>query len=264
MERGYPSDFQKVKPYGKHGDRKCDGYHQSLKRIYQVYAPEKMNVAETNSKIDEDFHGALEHWAEKVTEWTFVHNQWRGIPADVLKKLLDVNGTKGVSVLRWCEPELRNELFRLDADVQAQLLGPAPSVRAISRVEMRDVIQVANAIAQEEIPPAEEIREVPVGKLKVNSLSVDAQNLLKMGSVRSKLVKKFFAEWHEPELGDRIARTFRSEYERLKTDGITGDECFRRLWAFSGGGVQPSIKLEAAVLALLAFLFEECDIFESP
>ena len=55
MERRYLSDFQKVKPYGKHGDRKCDGYHGSVKRVYQVYAPEKMNVAETNTKIEEDF-----------------------------------------------------------------------------------------------------------------------------------------------------------------------------------------------------------------
>lgn len=263
MERGYPSDFQKVKPYGRHGDRKCDGYHQSLKRIYQVYGPEKMQVTETNSKIDDDFHGVLEHWKDKMTIWVFVHNQWRGIPAEVLKKLLELDGTDGVKILRWCEPELRDEFFRLPGDVQALLLGPAPTAQVISRVEMRDVMHVANAIAQEEIPPAGEIHEVPAGKLKVNSLSIDVQNLLKMGSVRSKLVKKLFAEWHEPELGDRIARTFRSEYERLRSSGIMGDECFRHLWTFAGGGIQPSMKLEAAVLALLAFLFEECDIFEN-
>jgi hypothetical protein len=264
MERGYPSDFQKVKPYGKQGDKKCDGYHQSVKRVYQVYAPEKMSVKETNSKIDEDFDGAVGHWRDNIATWVFVHNQWRGVPAEVLQKLLQLDGKNGVSVLRWCEPEIRDEFFRLTAEVQALLLGPAPTAQALSRVEMRDVIQVANGIAQQEVPPPEEIREVPAGKLKANLLSVDAQSLLTLGTRRANLVKRFFAEWHEPELGDRIARAFRSKYEKLKSDGIMGDECFRELWAFAGGGAQSSMNREAAVLAVLAFLFEECEIFEAP
>ena len=64
MERRCRSDFQKVKPYGKKGDLKCDGYHESLRRVYQVYAPEKMNEKKTIAKIDEDFQGAVGHWGE--------------------------------------------------------------------------------------------------------------------------------------------------------------------------------------------------------
>jgi hypothetical protein len=130
MERGYPSDFQKVKPYGKKGDKKCDGYHRSLKRVYQVYAPEKMQVQETNTKIDADFNGAIKHWAKEMTTWIFVHNQWRGVPPDVLQKLLAIDGTNAVSVLSWCEPELHDEFFRLSPENQALLLGPAPTPRS--------------------------------------------------------------------------------------------------------------------------------------
>ena len=82
MERGYPADFQKVKPYGNKGDKKCDGYQQSVKRVYQVYAPEKMLVKETNDKIVEDHAGAIAHWKESMTTWVFMHNQWRGVPAE--------------------------------------------------------------------------------------------------------------------------------------------------------------------------------------
>jgi hypothetical protein len=264
MERRYPSDFQKVKPYGKYGDRKCDGYHQSLKRVFQVYAPEKMNVEETNSKIKEDFTGAVKHWKEKLSTWVFVHNQWRGIPADVLKQLLAINGRNNVGVLHWCEPEIHDEFFELGPDLQALLLGPAPTPRAISHLGMKDVIQVANAIAQMDVPPPEEIREVPAGKLRANSLSVYVQTLLTMGSLKAKLVENLFGQWHDPELGDRIARAFRSRYEELRSNSIIGDECFLQLWRFAGGGAQNSMNLEAAVLAVLAFLFEECDIFEAP
>lgn len=261
MERGYPSDFQKVKPYGKSGDKKCDGYHQSLKRVYQVYAPEKMNVAETKAKIDTDHAGALENWKD-LNGWVFVHNQWRGIPADVLQKLLDIHDEDGVKVLRWCETELRAEFFRLDLPIQALLLGPSPTVQTLAQVQMKEVIEVANVIAQQPVPPPEEIKEVPSGKLKANMLSDYVQELLKMGARKSKLVKSFFANWHDPELGDRIARAFRTEYTQLRAGQVLGDEAFYMLWKFAGGGTQTSIQHETAVLAVLAFLFEECEIFE--
>jgi hypothetical protein len=262
MERRYLSDFQKVKPYGKHGDRKCDGYHGSVKRVYQVYAPEKMNVAETNTKIEEDFRGACDHWKERMSTWVFVHNQWRGIPADVLKTLLSVDGTNGVTVLRWTEPELRNEFFGLTPEDQALLLGSAPTARTLAHVQIRDVVDVVNAIAQQEVPPPEEIREVAAGKLNANSLSDTVQSMLKLGSRKANLVKKLFAEWYDPELGDRVARTFRSKYESLRDAGILGDDAFLELWQFARNGLQSSMRHEAAVLAVLAFLFEECEIFE--
>jgi ABC-3C protein len=262
MEHGYPADFQKVKPYGQKGDLKCDGYHQSLKRVYQVYAPEKMQVAATNKKIDEDYAGAVQHWKVQMGTWVFVHNQWRGIPAEVLQKLLQLPGKSGVQVLHWSEPELRNECFRLAPEIQALLLGPAPTAQTVAHVQMKDVIQVANAIAQQSAPPPEEVKAVPAGKLKSNALSDYVQGLLKLGSRKSKLVKNFFANWHDPELGDRIARAFRQKYEELRATGAVGDETFHALWKFAGGGDQKSTEHEAAVLALLAFLFEECEIFE--
>ncbi len=264
MERGYPADFQKVKPYGKTGDKKCDGYHRSLKRVYQVYAPEKMQVGETNTKIDEDFDGAVAHWANNMTAWVFVHNQWRGVPPDILQKLLAIHQTNGVAVLSWCEPELHDEFFRLSLENQALLLGPAPTPQSFARIQLKDIVQIANVIAQQEAPPPEEIREVPAGKLKANSLSVHVQSLLTMGSRKGKLVKKLFAEWHDPQLGDRIAKAFRSRYEELRASNIVADEAFFELWKFAGGGSQKSIDHEAAVLAVLAFLFEECEIFEAP
>lgn len=264
MERGYPTDFQKVKPYGNHGDRKCDGYHGSLKRVYQVYAPEKMQVAETNSKVEEDFLGAVQHWKKKMSTWVFVHNQWRGVPADVLQNLLALDGKKGVRVLRWCEPELHDEFFRLSQADQALLLGPAPTLQSFARIQMKDVVTIANVIAQQEAPPPEEVREVPAGKLRSNALSGYVQTLLTMGSRKGKLVKKFFAEWHDPQLGDRIAKAFRSKYEELRANNIVGDAAFFELWKFAGGGSRESVEHEAAVLAVLAFLFEECEIFEAP
>jgi hypothetical protein len=221
-----------------------------------------MNATETNGKIDEDFAGAVKHWKNNMSEWVFVHNQWRGIPPTVLQKLLALHEQDGIGVLRWCDTELRQEFFRLTLEAQAAILGPAPTLQTLARIQMKDVIDVANAIAQLAAPPPQEVKEVPAGKLKANSLSDFTQDLLRNGARKSKLVKEFFSRWHDPELGDRIASAFRAEYERLRTRGAVGDEVFLELWKFAGGGAQKSPAHESAVLALLAFLFEECDIFE--
>jgi hypothetical protein len=41
------------------------------------------------------------------------------------------------------------------------------------------------------------------------------------------------------------------------------DEIFAELWGFAGGGRYLQSSKELATLALLAFLFEQCDIFEA-
>jgi hypothetical protein len=264
MEHRHPGDFQKVKPYGNEGDHKCDGYHESLQRVFQVYAPEAMNVSRTNAKIEQDFQGAIEHWAPALREWVFMHNQWRGVPAQVLEKLLSVNGRKGVKALRWCEPELRAEFFLLPPETQSLILGPAPTPQTLLRIEVKDLIPVVNAIAQLDAPPPEEVKAVPAGKIEANALSDNVRALLTIGSRKAKLVQNFFAQWHDPELGDRVARAFRSRYDGLRSQGITGDDAFLDLWKFAGAASMSTVAHEAAVLAVLAFLFDECDIFEAP
>ena len=37
MERCYPGDFMRTRPWGKIGDRKNDGYLKSKRRLFQVY-----------------------------------------------------------------------------------------------------------------------------------------------------------------------------------------------------------------------------------
>ena len=76
MERRYPNDFRKIKPYAKEGDHKCDGYHTSLKRVFQVYAPDTFKAPVAKQKMQEDFDGAVENWSTEMSEWLFVHNQY--------------------------------------------------------------------------------------------------------------------------------------------------------------------------------------------
>ena len=61
-----------IKPMGKEGDWKADGYSTNTGTIYQCYAPEDMTGAETAKKIVEDFEGARSRWQDKMRRWVFV------------------------------------------------------------------------------------------------------------------------------------------------------------------------------------------------
>ena len=61
---------------------------------------------------------------------------------------------------------------------------------------------------------------------------------------------------------DRAAQAFRTKYLELKAEGVLPDKIFFRLHVFARGSLGQEPRLEAAVLSVLAYLFEECDIFE--
>src|SRR5271165_4425246 len=74
LSRSVGDDFFNVKPYGKQGDKKCDGIIKSRRTLLQVYAPDQMKSSVTISKIDEDFSGAIKNWGGMFDTWVFVHN----------------------------------------------------------------------------------------------------------------------------------------------------------------------------------------------
>lgn len=84
---------------------------------------------------------------------------------------------------------------------------------------------------------------------------------LKAGRRKSRLVENYFDRISTPDLGERIAESFRQRYVDLKAMGITGDQIFTHLLnhaGFSGG----DLKRQGASMVVLAYFFDRCDIFE--
>lgn len=56
--------FQQVKPQGRIGDKKNDGFDSLSGTYYQVYAPENLEIKEQNAinKLNEDFNGLYAYW----------------------------------------------------------------------------------------------------------------------------------------------------------------------------------------------------------
>ena len=65
----------------------------------------------------------------------------------------------------------------------------------------------------------------------------------------------------QDDFPEKLKAGFSSEYDRLKVLGYAGDVLFFSLFEFAGGKHSEHIK-RAAALAVLAYLFQICEVFE--
>lgn len=264
MEKRYPGDFIRTRPWGHQGDRKNDGYVRSTRTLFQVYAPNELEEAKTLTKIEEDYWGALPYWEEYFDTWVFVHNSVQGLGPGVERKLLDLDeGHQSIRVRWWGFEELRQVVFELAFSELASLLGPIPSRADLINIQFPEVELVLTNLEQRSSLQSDEIRPVPPRKLEANSLSDAVALLLRAGMGSSNKIRDYFGKHYDPTLGDRIAEAFRGEYETLRNANLAPDDIFAELQRI-GNGMFPTPSRQAATLTVLAYLFEECDIFERP
>jgi hypothetical protein len=262
MEKRYPADFIRVRPWGNIGDWKNDGYLTSKRMLFQCYAPNELDAAKCITKIDEDFTGALPHWKQHFDVWIFVHNS-RGLGPEVTKKLLTLKSKHApLIVTQWGFEELRQQAMALSQANLASLLGPAPSRKGMIALGLEDLVPVLDHIARMPAAADPDLRPVPADKLQRNELSDAVGTLLRAGMSRADLVRKYFNL--KPTLQDQLAETFRTKYQELRATSAPPDDMFAALQRFAGGELVPSPSCQNAILASLAFFFEECDIFERP
>jgi hypothetical protein len=265
MEKCHPGDFLRVRPWGNVGDRKNDGYLRSKRVLFQVYAPNDMAASEAISKIHVDFHGALPYWQKYFDKWIFVHNSRKGLGPDIAAKLLKLDDShEFVTVTSWGFEELRIHVFSLNEVDLASLLGAAPSNRDMFDVRYENVQEVLSHIAKQVPPLLQDLRPVPSEKLKYNHLSEDVRILLTAGMQKAGLVRNFFNDHYNPLYGDEVAVAFKKEYTKYRILDMDPDLIFRKLQEFTGGLNQGTPAYQAAVLSVLAYLFEQCEIFERP
>lgn len=262
MGHAFPGDFQAVRPYGNRGDLKCDGYRDSDKTVFQCYAPSAMKLPNMLTKMDEDFNGAVAHWGHRMDRWSFVHNEDGGLPADATQKLVDLGAANpAVSLDQVGYPELFAVVMALPVPQLEDLFGSVPSQRTMAQLDyeaLRPVVTLIQKLDPDDNPP---LSAPSPSKLSANDLSDDAAELLRQGRRRETLVERFFNDWPDPSFGEEIAQGFRERYQALKMEDLSPDQIFTELQTFAGG-MDGTPAHQAAVLAIMSYFFERCDIFE--
>lgn len=264
MGLAYKADFMACRPWGNRGDRKNDGFLKSERTLFQVYAPNKMKEAEAKKKIREDFEGAKQHWGTHFDKWVFVHNADGGLPPHVQQLILDFEKENpGITLEPWSLVELRAIFRKVPTEDLQSWMGSAPNEKTKAALGFRDLQVVLEAIASKSVPNDKPVKDVPKGKIEANALSESIATLLKAGMAKAPLVEDFFNLWHDPTFSDRIASTFSAKYESLRGQQAP-NRIFHALQEWAGGTEVSTPEHQLAVLTILAYYFERCDIFEEP
>ena len=265
MGLAYKEDFMACRPWGNHGDRKNDGFLKSERKLFQVYAPSEMRADRTIAKITEDFEGAREHWGEHFDQWVFVHNAHGGLPPHIQEFILAFEEKNhGIDIKLWSLEELRVVFRRLTNDDLESWLGLAPTLEVVASLGFDDLRPILEHIASRPVPPAHPIHDVPMGKIEANALSENVALLLKSGMSKASLIEAFFSQWYDEAFGERIGEAFRTKYQQLKDERQTPNEIFSSFQSWAGGAQRGTPEHEVAVLVVIAYYFEHCDIFEEP
>jgi ABC-3C protein len=252
------------RPWGNRGDRKNDGFLKSERRLFQVYAPGEMTEAKAVAKIREDFEGAKAYWGEHFDKWVFAHNAVEGLPPHVQKILLDFEkANPGITLEPWGLEEFRQIFRRISIEDLQSWFGFAPTDITKANLGFKDLQVVLETLAGQAAPHDEAVKDVPRGKIEANALSDSVAVLLKAGMSKAPLVEEFFDQWTDVTLGERIARSFRAKYESLRGE-FTPNRIFSELVDWAGGTDRGRPEHELAVLTVMAYYFERCDIFEEP
>jgi hypothetical protein len=166
-----------------------------------------------------------------------------------------------IEIATFGEAEMRAVVMSLADHQLDELFGAVPSQRTLERLDFAALRPVLTVIQRRD-PGAEPPLAAPSStKLQHNALSPDAAALLRLGRGREKLVQDFFDAWPDPSFGEDIAEAFRVRYQALKAVDLSPDQIFGELQSFAGG-MEGEPSHQGAVLAVLSYFFERCDIFD--
>lgn len=260
----HPNDFRRVRPWGSDGDRKNDGYIGSTRQLLQVYAPNEMNAREAIAKINEDFEGAKVHWGAHFDEWIFVHNARAagGLGPHILERLLELDAAGPPRVGFWGLEELWNIFVQLSSTSMQDLFGPAFTRRDVVQLRLETLAPLLDQLEHCPAPTAaSDLRPPPPEKIRYNLLSPSVELLLKAGMSKVELVRQYFRVLAAPTRRVEVVSILRARYEECRAAGLAPDSIFGNLQRYIAGG-EPQPHALVGAFAVLAYFFEECDIFE--
>jgi hypothetical protein len=270
MAAVHGTDFVRVRAFGALGDKGCDGYLQSSGQVFACYGAlnsDSGKVSYLIKKMGDDFTKAVKAIAAIMKEWHMVHNLVDGLPTDAILKLDELRRANSDRKFGFIGLEgLEERLFALDLYKIEGLLGmvaTAQDSQNLQAAELRDLVSAIMAAADAQPIDVSEIRPVPPDKLDFNRLPGHWRSMIAGGWQNAPLVEQCLDRHHDPLTGERIAQGFRIRYRYLKGQNLAPAAIMSSLYeGITGIGIVPPAR-QVAAQALLAHLFESCDIFES-
>ncbi len=260
----FGSDFEEVSAHGNQGDWKCDGRLVKSGTIFQCYAPKTFDSLKTISKINADFAGAKKNWTTFMKVWIFVNNNQGGVPVtiiDHLDKLRDDNPDINIKI--WSKPQLYKLFMMMNNDEKRLMFGDVPNQKTVQNLTIEHLASVIDGLQKREPDASDPLPPPPSArKLEKSALSKDSARLLSLGRTKVRLVETLLRKTGTAEHGEQIAQSFRNRFDELKAFEIEldADTIFTHLHKHVGVYAEPS--KQVAAMAILAYFFDNCDIFD--
>jgi hypothetical protein len=269
MGKLHSDDFVRIRPFGVLGDKGCDGYIASSGQVFQCYGAvngDSGKVAYLINKMNGDYAKASKAIPEIMKEWHMVHNLVDGLPIEAvttLDKLREADKQRKFGFVGF--DGFQDRLFMLRPTQIEDLLGVVASSTDAENLQPSELRDLVNAIAEnaDDVDfDVTEIGPVPVEKLHFNNLPSHWLALIQGGWQNAHLVGAYLDRHPDPLVGEKIAQTFRARYAYLKSQHLAPGAIMSGLWEMVIGVGYVAPARYVAAQALLAFLFESCDIFE--
>ncbi|WP_290485466.1 ABC-three component system protein [Hyphomonas sp. UBA3195] len=260
------SDFEKIKPGGPQGDKKCDGRLISAETVFQCYAPESPSTFTTNAaaKVANSFPEVTQFWPN-LKEWVFVHNNNGGIPPRLSDKLEALRSEyPHIKISEGSRNYLKNNLHDKLNGQQLIDLYPQSFAMKYRNVEMEHIRPLLRKLIDNVKTPIDPtfIGEIPdEKKLEFNQLSLPAKVEIKAAFTRVGIVDRYISSLNTPTGASQLQTKMKSKYEELKFIGYEPDEIIGKLLSWIGDDQSPIVRQAAYVV--LAYYFDACDIFEN-
>jgi hypothetical protein len=276
-------DFKQIKPQGRKGDRKNDGYIPSRGAYYQVYAPENPSSANTPGKAakkaKEDFNGLIQYWKSlcEPKEYYFVFNdKYHGSYPEIETIMSDL---KQAYNLNKCDvltsSNLENICFSLSDESQIiTITGSIPPSNQISLIDYHVLSQIIGYIIEKLQPISVENWEPPEfdGKITYNNLSNAIKSILDCAIYQCGSLEEYFennSDFVRQDIRDRISKSYEDSVGEFADSNIKNksDIIFMRIAEkLTPSNITNSSQklVQDAVFVLMAYYFSSCDIFETP
>ncbi|QHV97300.1 ABC-three component system protein [Spirosoma endbachense] len=271
--RAYNSNFESVRPQGRYGDRKNDGFDRRTGTYYQVYAPENplSREKETIDKLCEDFAGLYNYWNSlyPVKEFFFVINdKYNGVYATVQEQYAAIeNAYPGVKCASFLAHHLEDIFlkFPLSECIKWIHLLPNIDVNDFKISILDDVIK--HLLKEKTLISSVGFPENPDfdRKIEFNRLGKVYGSLLTTASLHEGTLENYFrvnSAFAKEDLQAKFVMLYREGKEKFADMSDGSDQTFLHIlneaMPVQHHGVQD------AVLVLMSYFFSYCDIFEEP
>lgn len=268
-------NFELVKAHGSSGDKKNDGFDKTNGTFYQVFAPDDIakygTIKEGAKKLRTDFDGLFAFWNKlcPIKHYYFVINdKYKGVPPEIHTVLLELSSEyTEISFDFYLAKNLEDDFLSLSQDDIISIIGlpPDPTLQLDYSALSSVIEHLMNSVPEETndlrflVPDFEE-------KIRFNNLSDKVATQMRAASYQVGSLERFFyqnSEYTRADIQRRIVASYHTcaaavdhslpNYSDLVFLGIIDD-------IYPNG----SMAIKNAIIILMAYYFESCDIFEPP